>query len=84
MMICLFSEMALGGMAGSAMGGSLGPGRRERVGTVTTQRAGPPQREPGGPITGIAAELRELAEPHDSKVLTDEEFSQLKQRLLAR
>jgi hypothetical protein len=80
----LLSEMALAGMAGSAMGGTVGPGRRERVGAVTTQRAGPPQRKPGGPITGIAAELRELAELHDSKVLTDEEFSELKQRLLAR
>jgi PPE-repeat protein len=80
----LLSEMALAGMAGSAMGGTVGPGRRERVGAVTTQRAGPLQREPGGPITGIAAELRELAELHDSKVLTDEEFSELKQRLFAR
>jgi hypothetical protein len=28
--------------------------------------------------------LRELAELHDSQVLTDEEFSELKQRVLAR
>jgi hypothetical protein len=38
----------------------------------------------GGPVTGIAAELRELAELRDAEVLTDEEFSELKQRVLAR
>jgi PPE-repeat protein len=79
----LFSEMALAGMAGRAMGGTVGLGRRERVGAVTPQRVGPPLRVLGGPITGIAAELRELAELHDAEVLTDEEFSELKQRLLA-
>jgi PPE-repeat protein len=80
----LLSEMALAGMAGRAMGGTVGLGRRERVGAVTAQHVAASQRAPGGLITGIAAELRQLAELHDSKVLTDEEFSELKQRLLAR
>jgi PPE-repeat protein len=80
----LLSEMALAGMAGRAMGGAIGLGRRERVGAVTPERVAPPQRAPGGLITRIAAELRELAELHDSQVLTDEEFSELKQRVLAR
>jgi PPE-repeat protein len=79
----LLSEMALAGMAGRAMGGTVGLGRRERVGAVAPERVAPPQRAPGGLITGIAAELRELAELHDSQVLTDEEFSELKQRVLA-
>jgi len=80
----LLSEMALAGMAGRAMGGTVGLGRRERVGAVTPERVAPPHRAPGGLITGIAAELRELAALHDSQVLTDEEFSELKQRVLAR
>jgi hypothetical protein len=40
--------------------------------------------ERGGVVKGIAAELRELAELRDSGVLTDEEFLELKRRLLGR
>jgi PPE-repeat protein len=79
----LFSEMALASMAGRAMGCTVGLGRRDRVGAVTPERVSPPQRAPSGPVTAIAAELRELAQLHDSQVLTDEEFSELKQRVLA-
>ena len=39
----LFSEMALAGMAGRAMGGTVGLGRRERVEAVTPQRVGHPR-----------------------------------------
>jgi hypothetical protein len=39
---------------------------------------------PGSPVTGIAAELRELAELRDSGILTDEEFSEQKRRILGR
>jgi hypothetical protein len=35
-------------------------------------------------VKGIAAELRELAELRESGVLTDEEFLELKRRLLGR
>ena len=79
----LFSEMALASMAGRAIGGPVSPGRRERVGATTGKRSAPPQGKPGGPVTGIAAELRELAELRDSGILTDEEFSEQKRRLLA-
>lgn len=41
-----------------------------------------PQSPPGGPITGIAAELRELASLRDAGILTDEEFNEQKKRLL--
>jgi len=78
----LFSEMALAGMAGRAMGGTVGLGRRERVGATTREGAQLPQRSLGGPITGIAAELRELADLHDSGILTDGEFTEEKRRLL--
>jgi PPE-repeat protein len=78
----LFSEMALAGMAGRAVGGTVGLGRRERVGAANAQRVQPPQRSHNGPITSIAAELREVADLHDSGILTDEEFTQVKWRLI--
>jgi PPE-repeat protein len=80
----LFSEMALASMAGRAMGGTIVPGGPVRVGAITPQRVGSPPGPLGGPITGIAAELQKLAELHDSKVLTDEEFTELKGRLIGR
>ncbi len=93
----VFSQMALAGMAGSAVGGTAGAGGSkarertgERVGAPTRKPAEPappeatepPQRPPGGPITGIAAELRELASLRDSGILTEEEFIEQKRRLL--
>jgi hypothetical protein len=94
----LFSQMALAGMAGRAMAGTAagagGPARRERIGeqtgVPTRKPAEPPQPEPteppqssaGGPITSIAAELRELAALRDSGILTDAEFTEQKRRLL--
>ena len=90
----LFSQMALAGMAGRAMagtggtGGAGGPGRRERIGLPTTdekasQKEAPAESPAGGPLTSIAAELRELASLRDSGVLTEEEFTAQKKRLLA-
>jgi len=80
----LFSELALAGMAGRAMGGTVGPGPRERVQATTRERAQFPQRSPDGPTTGIAAELRELADLHNSGNLTDEEFTDAKRRAINR
>jgi hypothetical protein len=83
----LFSQMALAGMAGRAMagtGGVGGPARRERIGApTTTGKAAPPESPAGGPVTSIAAELRELASLRDSGILTEEEFTEQKKRLLA-
>ena len=83
----LFSQMALAGMAGRAMagtGGAGGPVRRERIrAPMTTEKAAPPETPPGGPVTSIAAELRELASLRDSGILTGEEFTEQKKRLLA-
>jgi PPE-repeat protein len=82
----VFSEMALAGMVGSALGGSVNPGRPERVGATTVQRAKSPQPAPANPVTGIAADhLRELALAvlHDGGILTDEEFTE-KRRLVSR
>jgi PPE-repeat protein len=91
----VFSQMALAGMAGSALGGGAGAGgskARERVGAPTRKPAEPaqptqpeaaePRRPAGGPITGIAAELRELGSLRDAGILTEEEFTEQKRRLL--
>ena len=80
----LFSEMALASMAGRAIGATASKGRRERVGATPHAHAVLPHTSPGGPVRGIAAELRELAELRDSGILTDEEFSEQKRRLLGR
>lgn len=77
----LFSEMALASMAGRALGGTAGMGRRERS-APTRASANPSRRSPIGPVTGIAAELRELAELRDSRILTEEEFTEQKRCLL--
>ncbi|MCV7100587.1 PPE family protein, SVP subgroup [Mycobacterium palustre] len=83
----LFSQMALASLAGRAMAGTGpgpgAPGRRERIGAPTREAAAPPQIPEGGPVTSIAAELRELASLRDSGILTEEEFTEQKKRLLA-
>jgi PPE-repeat protein len=88
----LFSQMALAGMAGRAMAGTGGagggPARRERIGAPTTsgktaEQGAPPETPAGGPVTSIAAELRELASLRGAGILTDEEFNEQKKRLLA-
>jgi PPE-repeat protein len=87
----LFSQLALAGMAGRAMAGTGGaggePGRRERIGVPATKgkasdKAAPPEIPAGGPVS-IAAELRQLASLRDEGILTDEEFTEQKKRLLA-
>ncbi|KAA1248328.1 PPE domain-containing protein [Mycobacterium simiae] len=92
----LFSQMALAGMAGRAMVGTGGVGRRERFAVAATTRGeasaptasthssimSPPSNLAGGPITSIAAELRELAALRDAGILTEDEFTEQKQRLL--
>jgi PPE-repeat protein len=85
----LFSEMALASMAGRAIGAPVSPGRWERIGATTRACPAPSPRSPGGPMTGIVAEMRERAELlcklgvlRDSGILTDEEFNGQKQLLL--
>lgn len=89
----VFSEMALASMAGRAMAGTTGsggPGLRQRIGLATGKADKSAQGEldetaetpAGGPITGISAELRELFSLRDAGILTDEEFTEQKRRLL--
>lgn len=91
----LFGEMAVASMAGRAMagtGGALGR-ERARAGEIEkatreapkepkTEPTTPPQVAAGGPITSIAAELRELASLRDAGILTQQEFEEQKKRLL--
>ena len=82
----LAGSMALAGMAGSAIGNTVSPGRRERVAATPPEtRVKPPQKPSGEPATGISTELRELALAvlRDSGDLTDEEFTE-KRRLFGR
>jgi hypothetical protein len=74
--------MAVGATASRALSSALGTGRPERARATTTGETESLER--GGVVKGIAAELRELAELRESGVLTDEEFLELKRRLLGR
>ncbi|HET9877575.1 MAG TPA: PPE domain-containing protein [Mycobacterium sp.] len=84
-----FAGMAGAGLAGRATA-AVGRGGRDRAGTTTRHR--PPSRQseqPGRPLPyavllGIDLELRELAELREASVLTDEEYTQQKRRLLGR
>ncbi|MCA2315710.1 SHOCT domain-containing protein, partial [Mycobacterium sp. WUMAC-025] len=90
----LFGEMAVASMAGRAMAGTSALGReRSRAETAkagrdpkkkdkTEESATTPQVSAGGPITSIAAELRELASLRDAGILTQQEFEEQKKRLL--
>lgn len=89
----LFSEMTLANMAGRAIGGTPTPGRRqERVGSIACARpVSKTPTSPSGHGTAIAADIRQFAEAlvtlgdlRDSGLLTDEEFNDQKERLLAR
>ena len=66
-------------MAGHAVGGSVYPSRWNGIAVPT--RAGGPIAS-SRQLTGLAAELRELAELRDSGILTNDEFSRQKRRLL--
>ncbi|HET9876458.1 MAG TPA: PPE domain-containing protein [Mycobacterium sp.] len=80
-----FSQMALAGMGGSALAGTVKPGRQQTVETSTPQeQAKTPQEPPDKAVTGIAAEIREFAELRDRGLITDAEYNEQKQRLLGR
>lgn len=79
----LLGEMMLASMLGRAVGGTVGLGRRDDA-RATTWPGAAAQTSPGRIVSGIATELRKLANLRDSGILTDEEFSEQKQRLLGR
>ncbi len=100
-----FGQMAVAGMAGRAMAGTLGSGvgkdgatataasrvRAGTGGTAMTSEPAPPEaggdaspEPPRTVVTGVAAELREFAKLRDEGILTDEEYTEQKNRLLGR
>lgn len=87
----LFSEMTLANMAGRAITGTTTRGCQERTGTISRSRTVSTPTSPSGHKTAIAADIRQFAEAlvtlgdlRDSGLLTDEEFTVQKERLLAR
>jgi PPE-repeat protein len=91
------SEMALAGMAGRAMAGTVGTGasrvaKTAKVASKTVERkttgggneADAPETKPRTVVTGVAAELREFTKLRDEGILTDEEYTEQKNRLLGR
>jgi PPE-repeat protein len=99
------SQMALAGMAGRAMAGTVGTGVSRAAGkaakggraqaragepattnstAATADKDAAPPDKPRAVVTGVAAELREFAKLRDEGILTDEEYSEQKNRLLGR
>ena len=99
-----FGQMALAGLAGRAIAGTLGTGAGkdggkapggERApavageantapGAATDGEAAAPETTPRAVVTGVAAELREFAKLRDEGILTEEEYTEQKNRLLGR
>jgi PPE-repeat protein len=96
-------DMALAGMAGRAIAGTVGagggrgadkaaPGKRVAArpagagatGVPAAADAGSEASEPRTVVTGVAAELREFAKLRDEGILTDQEYTEQKNRLLGR
>jgi PPE-repeat protein len=72
-------------------GGTARAGSRVRAGTTGTSEGaapvaghGPSPDKPRNVVTGVAAELREFAKLRDEGILTDEEYTEQKNRLLGR
>jgi PPE-repeat protein len=87
----LFSEMTLANMASRAVGGGTTRGCQERTGSISRSRPVSTTTSPSGHGATIATDVREFAEAlvtlgdlRDSGLLTDEEFTEQKGRLLAR
>ena len=99
------SEMALAGMAGRAMAGTVGTGVSRGAGKAAKGARAParapgaattgdsaatgdkdeaPKDKPRAVVTGVAAELREFTKLRDEGILTDEEYTEQKNRLLGR
>jgi hypothetical protein len=87
----LVSEMTLANMASRAISGTTTRGCQERTGSISHSRPVSTPTSPSGHRTTIAADIREFAEAlvtlgdlRDSGLLTDKEFNDQKERLLAR
>jgi hypothetical protein len=92
-----FGELALANTAGRAVRESLGTRVREPLGAKPSvvrpvsaaaprvgDDAGAGENEPRTVVTGIAAEIREFAKLRDEGLISDEEYSEHRNRLLGR
>ncbi|WP_102418668.1 PPE domain-containing protein [Mycobacterium sp. 4858] len=91
-----FGEMALAGTAGRAIRDAVGTRARAPLGATPVARQpntedaaapgedGTPQAEPRTVVTGIAAEIREFARLRDEGLISDEEYTEQRNRLLGR
>ncbi|HTM85949.1 MAG TPA: PPE domain-containing protein [Mycobacterium sp.] len=91
-----FGQMAVAGMAGSALAGAVnrnrgGDGKPAAAEPTRVQAPGSPPLAPESPgrplavpLAELAAGIRELGELHDAGYLTTEEFAEQKRRLLSR
>lgn len=91
-----FGQMALAGMGGSALAGAVNrkpgqDGQSPAAAESTPLPAGspqpaapPPMRPLTIPLAELTAGIRDLGELHEAGYLTEEEFTQQKQRLLSR
>ncbi|MEB3021567.1 PPE family protein, SVP subgroup [[Mycobacterium] crassicus] len=94
-----FSQMALAGMGGSALAGSVSRGRggadavdaaakvqmpQRPTGAAADTQPGDGDGAPGPTAMGIAAEIREFAELRDRGLITPDEYNEQKMRLLGR
>jgi len=87
----LFSEMTLANMAGRALSGTPTLGRQGRIEAMSRARPLQTSPSPSGHAATIAADVHEFAaalmklgDLRDSGLLTDDEFTEQKERLLAR
>ncbi|MGB7869512.1 MAG: SHOCT domain-containing protein, partial [Mycobacterium sp.] len=84
---------AMAGTVGTGVG-KAGKGARAQARAGEPATTGPsaaagdkdeaPKDKPRAVVTGVAAELREFAKLRDEGILTDEEYSEQKNRLLGR
>ena len=86
----VFGEMTLANMMSRAISGTS-RGCQERTSSISRSRPAPPPTSPGSHGTAIADDIREFAQAlitlgdlRDSGLLTDDEFNDHKERLLAR
>jgi PPE-repeat protein len=88
---------AMAGTVGTSVGKSVGnaaksAGAQARTGkpeakggsAAADEKGEAPQDKPRAVVTGVAAELREFAKLRDEGILTDEEYTEQKNRLLGR
>jgi PPE-repeat protein len=75
-----------GGKAAKSAGAQARTGKPEAKGgrVAADEKGEAPQDKPRAVVTGVAAELREFAKLRDEGILTDEEYTEQKNRLLGR